>query len=1035
MGRCIACECSKTSKQVVFGEGNPKARLVSIGEGPGPTEDETGRPFDGKAGKLYDAFLDEVGINRKDIWTDNAVKCFPGREKGAITHPSDESLNICYEKWLLPQLTIMKPRVILAWGLSAAKVLLPELGNLTMGEICGKEFETLHGFVIPLYHPSYFLRNPTDFLNKQKVLEALQRAIVLAGLGAEGGNVEQTKMEHHQEDKGVISELESKSGVFDVTPWHPEREYSTAWSDEQNIVLIYKQNGFKRVEVIDDFEWYFYLKTDDVLDKIPGSFWSFWMKEGLVKKLRADPKNPAWTMVFAERYVIRTQALREHLLESYLTLWNDNLQGKYKHDERLRMMLDELDEKYKVMHYEADLTPLRRFMTDYDIKILGAYDEMYVDIETDDTKPLGDPRTIGERRILSIAWETYWADKTKKVEKGFLLLKGENDRAERELCNEFARVMEKIDIAYAWNGNQFDFPVLRHRMRRYEIRAPWETIHTIDLLRTWLRYFQRGASVNTSYSLQAICQHVLKESKIDWKLMAKERGLKLNTYLELYRQAPDILEIYNRDDCAKMGRLEAFTGFAKIDQVFSRIGNCFAKDYHITTKIDSLLLKRGKQTGYHFKTKKVKILSEGGKAAYRKELYHGEKVYEGAFVLDPILGLHENVAAVDFKSLYPSVMVAWNISPETILTEKQVLEMDPRDYVTCPTGSVFRTDRKGFVPEIFADTLEKRKVYTKLQQGEEVGSDLFLLYYRLAYSFKRLGLSFYGDMGNVESRYFHPKVAEAVTLSGQYILKEAIAYAEREGITPLYGDTDSLYLKMPQSMGLAFVDKFNVYIKTKLAEEFRIPPERFVMELEYENYFRRMFFVKKKRYAGVMTMYKGKDAKNFIEIKGLECMRSDGIEYARVMQRTIITMVVRDRIKPATIIDFLLAEREKTLTHKLLLEDITITKGVMKPIQQYKSNLIHVRIADEIRASGGEYYVGMKVPFVIIESSPKLVGIHAEKYQGTYDERHYWDKQIFPPSFRILHACYPKISWQRLFVAEKLKKDPKPALHPRGESE
>lgn len=1018
--RCTACECHKTSKQVVFGEGSPTALIVSVGEGPGPKEDEGGRPFIGPAGQVYDQMLEEAGLKRSTMYTTNTVKCFPGRDaKNKIAKPSANAIDVCVDKWLTAELKAIKPRVILAWGAIAVKALL----GLTnpMKDLIGKEIETEHGIILPVYHPSYFLHNPDDLMTRRKVMDQLQRAMVLAGLSTTGTYVDQTRVEHHQEDKSVITALETKSGVFSRNPWNDEREYTTAWSDGEDVVLVYKNKKGRRVEEVvsvpEDFEWYFYMRTDDALDLGTG-FWAPWLQKGIVKKLRADEVNPQWTKVYTIRHVVRTAALKEHLLESYLTLWDDAVIMKYPKDRVLRDLLDAIEAK-GMKHFEADLTPARRFMTDFDIKIQSEYDETYIDIETDDTKPLLDRATIADRRILSIAWETHWADKKREPDKGFLLLQKENDRAERELLAEFQdRVLRDADILYAWNGNNFDFPIMRKRMRMFKVDARWDYVHTIDLLRTWKRYHQRGASAMVSFSLQSIAQHQLKASKLDWRLECKKRGLNVVKFLELYRQAPDILEEYNRYDVNLLVQLEQHSGYAKIDQVFSRIGNCFARDYHITTKIDSLLLKRAKQVGIHFPTKKVRIMMEGGKAEFKKREYAdtGGSGYEGAYVLEPKIGIFEDVAAVDFKSLYPSVMVAWNISPETYITDAQAKRLDPKDYVTCPTGAKFITTRKGFVPEIFKDTGEKRKVYQDLQAKEKVGSDLFLLYYRLAYSFKRLGLSFYGDMGNIESRYFNPKVAEAVTLSGQHILREAVSYAKRNGIEPLYGDTDSMYIKIPADQGASFVKGCNDYLREHLAKDFGIPDSRFVVELEYENYFKRMFFVRKKRYAGLMTMYKGKDA-SFSEVKGLECMRSDGIEYARQVQRTIIEMIIREQKQRKQIRDFLLHEQKKVLSGKLTIDDVTITKALAKPLDSYKAKTAHVKIATEFRDNGGEFYIGMKIPYIVLGHKPNIQAVHADNYkEGEYDKDYYWNKLIYPPSYRILRACFPEFEWEMLFA-------------------
>ncbi len=105
---------------------------------------------------------------------------------------------------------------------------------------------------------------------------------------------------------------------------------------------------------------------------------------------------------------------------------------------------------------------------------------------------------------------------------------------------------------------------------------------------------------------------------------------------------------------------------------------------------------------------------------------------------------------------------------------------------------------------MFVSTLERRKKYTTLQDERlqvtgTTQDDLYLLYYRLAYSFKRLGLSFYGDMGNPRSRYYDTELAEAITLSGQFFITETARYAQECGFIPLYGDTDSIFIQIAQN--------------------------------------------------------------------------------------------------------------------------------------------------------------------------------------------------------------------------------------------
>ena len=792
--RCSECLCAKTSKNVVFGTGNEEAAIFSIGEAPGPDEDAQGLPFIGRAGKVYDKFLLEAKLERKDIWTDNTVKCFPGYDKEKhIQKPSPDAIITCSKLWLFPTLEAIKPRAILTWGSTATANMLGK--SVAIGKVIGQEFETQYGIVIPLYHPAYFLRNPADYTAWRKNVDGIVRAKQLVGLSDIGSYTEQKKVEHHQDDKAVISTLTANSGVFEDHPWNKERIYFTAWTDKRDIVLVYKdEQGKLQEERIKDFKWYFYLKTEDVIN-LGDTFWESFLADDTVFGFEIDPINNKWTMVYADRQIIRSRALREHLLEGGTSIWHDRQIEKYEADQRLRALYDALDAK-GIIHYEGDLPPLRRFMTDYDINISTAYNELYVDIETDDTLPLGNRDTLSQRRILSIAYELHFSDKTKEPEVAQMLLKAETDAAEKKLLEDFIKVMAKADILYAWNGNGFDFPILRDRMWMHNLRCRWDYIQVIDLLRTWFRYFTRGAAINTSYSLQNIARHVLKQDKIDWREKALEQGKKITRMLQLYRQAPDILLEYNADDVHKMVELEKFMGFAKIDQLFCRIGNCFPRDYHISTKIDALLLKRGKYAGVHFKSWRGVIMGadsgrrrDAGSNKLKKSEKSKNESYTGGYVLVPERGLHTNVAALDFKALYPSVMVAFNISPEIHVPPEEIPNHDPKDLITCPSGTTFLREPAGFIPTIFKHTGERRKIYQKLQGEQEVGSDLFLLYYRLAYSFKRLGLSFYGEMGNAASRYYNTRVAEAVTKSGQYLLRKSIELAAEKGWKPLYGDS------------------------------------------------------------------------------------------------------------------------------------------------------------------------------------------------------------------------------------------------------
>lgn len=151
---CQKCDLAKTRTHVVFSDGNPKAKLMLIGEAPGAQEDETGFPFVGRAGKLLTKILIEHEINReKDIYICNTVKCRPPENRVPTSFEEAQ----CRE-YLEAQLAYVKPKIIILCGMTAVKAMMST--KLTISKIRGKFFDgPFNSKMIPIFHPSYLLRN------------------------------------------------------------------------------------------------------------------------------------------------------------------------------------------------------------------------------------------------------------------------------------------------------------------------------------------------------------------------------------------------------------------------------------------------------------------------------------------------------------------------------------------------------------------------------------------------------------------------------------------------------------------------------------------------------------------------------------------------------------------------------------------------------------------------------------------------------------------------------------------------------------
>ena len=151
MGACQRCKLGATRKNLVFGVGNPKARLVFVGEGPGADEDTQGEPFVGDAGKMLNRIIAAMELKREDVYICNVVKCRPPQNRP----PESDEISTC-SPFLLRQLLSIRPEAIVALGTSAAQALLQN--KVPISKMRGK-FHDFHGMpLMPTYHPSYLLR-------------------------------------------------------------------------------------------------------------------------------------------------------------------------------------------------------------------------------------------------------------------------------------------------------------------------------------------------------------------------------------------------------------------------------------------------------------------------------------------------------------------------------------------------------------------------------------------------------------------------------------------------------------------------------------------------------------------------------------------------------------------------------------------------------------------------------------------------------------------------------------------------------------
>jgi DNA polymerase len=168
--QCTKCRLHRGRTQVVFGVGNPRAALMFVGEAPGRDEDLQGEPFVGRAGQLLTRIIEAIGLRRRDVYIANVIKCRPPNNR----NPQEDEIARC-EPYLMRQIELVRPRIIVALGTFAAQTLLKTAAPIS--QLRGR-FHTYHGVkVMPTFHPAFLLRNPERKRAVWEDMQAVQREL------------------------------------------------------------------------------------------------------------------------------------------------------------------------------------------------------------------------------------------------------------------------------------------------------------------------------------------------------------------------------------------------------------------------------------------------------------------------------------------------------------------------------------------------------------------------------------------------------------------------------------------------------------------------------------------------------------------------------------------------------------------------------------------------------------------------------------------------------------------------------------------
>ena len=356
--------------------------------------------------------------------------------------------------------------------------------------------------------------------------------------------------------------------------------------------------------------------------------------------------------------------------------------------------------------------------------------------------------------------------------------------------------------------------------------------------------------------------------------------------------------------------------------------------------------------------------------------------YAGATVLKPKPGLHDNVVVLDFKSMYPNIMILKNVSPDTYL---HTGEATPSSgvYVAPEVAHRFRKQPKGFYSTVFTSLLAAREKLARRLDGLRVDDPEHRVLSTRQQVVKVLTNAVYGYAGWVGARWYSRPVAEATTAWGRATITRTIALAREVGLEVIYGDTDSIFVihdveKVGQLLGR---------VEDELGLEIR-PAKLYATVL---------FTEAKKRYAGLLS-----DGR--LDVVGLEVARGDWTEAAKNVQEAVLQIILKER-SPEKAVTFIHSYLQNLRAKKIPYRDLVIWKTLTKPLAKYKVRAPHVEAARLLLESGWELTVDNKVGYVITKGEGRLYE-RAVPYQfSSYNEldlEYYELKQILPAAHRVL---------------------------------
>lgn len=559
----------------------------------------------------------------------------------------------------------------------------------------------------------------------------------------------------------------------------------------------------------------------------------------------------------------------------------------------------------------------------------------------------------GLRKALLLRRQGFDAGSTESTS-GILL---EFYETEEELLSAIFRILDDYPVILTFNGDDFDLRYLSHRAQRlgyFRDTIPIELgresagvrygIH-LDLYKF---FFNRSIQVYAfsgkyrEVTLDAISEALLEEGKLEISTPVSRLS-----YSELAE--------YCFQDAQLVLRLSQFDGevVMKLVTALSRISFLPIEDMSrqgVSGWIRSMMFREHRLRGYIIPRSEEITESKG--ATSTTAVIKGKK-YKGGMVVDPIPGVHFQVAVLDFASLYPSIIKTWNLGYETILCnhpEDRTNKIPDTDHWVCRKKKAMESQLVGSLRDI------RIKWYKPKSKETNLPPETLSWYQVVQNALKVVLNASYGVFGSDRFSLYCPPLAESTAAVGRYDITSTIKEAKRLGIEVFYGDTDSLFLGTPD--------------RTKLDELIQWSRKELGMELEVDKNYRYVALsLRKKNYLGVHP-------DNRVDIKGLTGKKRHTPEFIKETFNQMIGILGQvqtplDFDDARTKIKSLVQDSySKLRNRKYSLDDLAFNMMIGKSVAGYTKTMPqHVKAAQQLRDKGDEIKAGDLVSFVKVSTS------------------------------------------------------------------